>query len=79
MRGLSRGGRNWLSMFCITFCRLLACTIVYLVAGIVLILIFSVFMCIIGSIKELCLKGGLGVLPQNFFSSIHTKWCHFMQ
>ena len=27
----------------------------------------------------MCLKGCLGVLPQNFFSSIHIKWCHFMQ
>ena len=26
-------GRTWLSMFCITFCRLLACNIAYLVAG----------------------------------------------
>ena len=33
VRGLSRGGRTWLSMGCITFCRLLACNIVYLVAG----------------------------------------------
>ena len=33
VRGLSRGGKTWLSMFCITFCRLLACNIVYLVAG----------------------------------------------
>ena len=33
MRGLRRGGRTWLSMFCIKFCRLLACNIVYLVAG----------------------------------------------
>ena len=24
VRGFSRGGRTWLSMFCITFCRLLA-------------------------------------------------------
>ena len=32
-RGLRRGGRTSLSMFCITFCRLLACNIVYLVAG----------------------------------------------
>ena len=33
VQGLSRGGKTWLSMFCITFCRLLACNIVYLVAG----------------------------------------------
>ena len=25
VRGLSRGGKTWLSMFCITFCRQLAC------------------------------------------------------
>ena len=33
VRGFSRGGRTWLSMFCITFCRLLARNIAYLVAG----------------------------------------------
>ena len=32
VRGLSRGDRTWLSMVCITFCRLLACNIVHLVA-----------------------------------------------
>ena len=39
----------------------------------VLILIFSVFVCIIGSkrvVFEKGVGGGLGVLPQNFFSSI---------
>ena len=66
MRGLSRGGRNWLSMFCITFCRLLACNIVYLVAGIVLILIFSVFMCIIGS-KRVVFEGGSRGPPPELF------------
>ena len=66
MRGLSRGGRNWLSMFCITFCRLLTCNIVYLVAGIVLILIFSVFMSIIGS-KRVVFEGGLGGPPPELF------------
>ena len=29
VRWLSSGGRTWLSMFCVTFCRLLACNIVY--------------------------------------------------
>ena len=62
VRGLSRGGKTWLSMFCITFCRLLACNIVYnklFSCWNVLILIFSVFMCIIGS-KRVVFEGGGG-------------------
>ena len=43
VRGLSRGGRTWLSMVCIMFCRLLACNIVYLVAGIFWYCFFSIY------------------------------------
>ena len=43
MRGLSRGGKTRLSMFYITFCRLLACNIVYLVAGMFDIDFFSIY------------------------------------
>ena len=29
--------------------------------------------------KRIVIEGGIGVLPQNFFSNFHTKWCHFRQ
>ena len=43
VRGLSRGSKTWLSMFCVTFWRQLACNIVYLVAGMFYIDFFSIY------------------------------------
>ena len=62
-------------MFWITFCRLLVRNTAYLVAG----LIFVHLLCVLQYRKDLCLKRGQVVLPQNFLNSIHTKWYHFMQ
>ena len=74
VRGFSRGGMTWFSMFCITFCRILARNIAIYLLECFDSDFFSVFMCIIGS-KSVLFEGGLGVLPSELFLAVFIQNC----